>query len=99
MRFPIQITVLAALAVSFVFAPGGARADEPEFAAAGDDRPAGMDAQTWADLQVSATLDRDDLYEDEAVTREEFAAQVAALDAEMLETIRAKAAIVYEGEE
>jgi len=77
-----------------------ATADTPQLAAADDDdRPAGMDAQDWADLQDSATLDRDDLYEDEEVTREEFAAQVAALDVEMAETIRAKAAIVYDGEE
>lgn len=84
-------------AMALVVAP--ASADEPGLQAADSDRPAGMSTQDWADLQYSATLDRDDLYEDEAVTKEEFAAQVAALDVAMAETIRGKATIVYPGEE
>jgi len=100
MKLPLLISFTTLLTASLFLAASTARADVPQLAAADDDdRPAGMDEQDWADLQDSATLDREDLYEDEAVTKVEFAAQVAALDVEMAETIRAKAAIVYDGEE
>ena len=99
MRFLLRFALTTMVTLALLLIASMAAADTPQLAAADDDRPAGMDAQDWADLQDSATLDRDDLYEDEAVTREEFSAQVAALDAEMAETIRAKATIVYDGEE
>ncbi len=64
-----------------------------------DDRPLGMSWDDWDDLVSSASLDTEDLYEDEWVTADEFAAQVAALDVEMAATIEANALIVYPGEE
>jgi len=92
--------LMAALALlTFTAWSTPAAAQEAVEVAADDDRPDGMDDLTWAELQHSATLDTGDLYEDEAVTSEEFAAQLAALDQEMAATIEANAEIVYPGEE
>ena len=48
------------------------------FAAIADDEiPEGMTAAEYADLQYAASLDTDDLYDGQAVTKEEFAANRA----------------------
>jgi len=95
--FLVNAVVLVLAGAALLLSPSTASAQQ--FEAVDDDKPAGMSDLEWAELEYSATLDTDDLYEDEAVTSEEFAAQIAALDVEMLATIEEKAAIVYPDEE
>lgn len=49
----------------------------PMTAFADDEIPEGMTATEYADLQHAASLDTDDLYDGQAVTKEEFAANRA----------------------
>ena len=49
----------------------------PMTAVADEEIPEGMTAAEYADLQYAASLDTDDLYDGQAVTKEEFAADLA----------------------
>ena len=71
----------------------------PMTAFADDEIPEGMTATEYADLQHAASLDTDDLYDGQEVTKEEFAANLAALDVAMKAAVQRKAAIVYPEEE
>ena len=55
-----------------------------------------IDADELADMEEGAAMSTADLYEDEGVTREEFAAMLQALVHDMAATRREKAAIVWD---
>ena len=67
----------------------------PMTAFADDEIPEGMTATEYADLQHAASLDTDDLYDGQEVTKEEFAANLAALDVAMNVTFQDHAPRVF----
>ncbi len=96
----VAALALAIIAAVVIQEPSEAIADPveqeavPEMPDAADVLPA-----DYAQMEAAAQLDREDLYQDLAVTEEEFAAQVAAFSVAMETTTQEYAEKVYPGED
>lgn len=91
----LTITSLMLGITARAFAPAPAQADE---ISAGYAAAFFIDADDLADMEEGAAMSTDDLYEDETVTKEEFAAMLGALVYDMAATQREKAAIAFDAE-